>query len=238
MTVNTLWYLDENAPKAPVVYNYDPRTFEFISSENAYPSPLEYGKFLLPASATLTKVPDDYINNKVQNKTIVYDKNSDSWSRLDDYRGEEWYDKDGKSVTISEFGNPKDKGLFKEKPEIPEPDPTIDDLYRYSADCRWNKETSGITVGTYKVETDRTSQALLTGARVAANADPKFTTKYKMQDNQFVELDAKQIIAISDAVLAHVSNCFLLESQVNDKIKSKKLTTYKDVLAEYENVDK
>ena len=39
------------------VYNYDPTTFEYLGESSAFESPLEPGKYLVPANATTTPAP-------------------------------------------------------------------------------------------------------------------------------------------------------------------------------------
>ncbi len=77
-----------------------------------------------------------------------------------------------------------------------------------AAERRWQTETGGITVGGISVHTDDRSKLMLTGARVKAAANAGFETQWVTADGQIVALTAAQIIAISDAVLAHVDACF------------------------------
>jgi hypothetical protein len=49
---------------------------------------------------------------------------------------------------------------------------------------------------------------MITGARIKADNDPTFTTKWVGADGTRTTLNAATIIAISDAVLAHVDACF------------------------------
>lgn len=73
---------------------------------------------------------------------------------------------------------------------------------------RWAVETGGITVFDVPVFTDDRSKLMITGARIKADADPAFTTQWVAADGNITTLDADSIIAISNAVLAHVDACF------------------------------
>jgi hypothetical protein len=109
-----------------------------------------------------------------------------------------------------------------EVPEEGEPDtrsfkapvPSVDDLRRYTADKRWRVETGGVSVGGIAVHTDDRSKMMIMGARVKAAADPLFTTQWKTVDGAFVTIDALTVVALSDAVLAHVDACFAAEATV------------------------
>ena len=63
------------------------------------------------------------------------------------------------------------------------------------------------------IRTDRESQALITGAVVKAMQDPNYTCNWKSIDG-FVTLNVSQIIAIADAVRAHVQSCFDHEAEL------------------------
>lgn len=77
------------------------------------------------------------------------------------------------------------------------------------ADFRWQKETGGFLFNGVTIATDDRSQLKITGARVAAEAaEPGWTVHWKVAPGQFVTLTKADIIAISDAVRAHVQACF------------------------------
>jgi hypothetical protein len=102
------------------------------------------------------------------------------------------------------------------------------DLAGYAADIRWRKEVGGIVVGGVPVATDDRSKLLIAGARIKADANPEFTTKWK-SDSGFVLIDAATIIAISDAVLAHVDSCFDTENEVMAAIDAGTITTREQI---------
>lgn len=93
-----------------------------------------------------------------------------------------------------------------------------------AADLRWRRETGGITVAGLAVATDDRSKLMLSGARIAAMADPAYATRWKTPAG-WVDLDAATIIALSDAVQAHVAACFALEAQVAEQVEAGLLTS-------------
>lgn len=97
-------------------------------------------------------------------------------------------------------------------------------LQLYTAEKRWQKETGGFELNGMHIATDDRSKLMLSGVRVAAEADPDFTTQWKAADGAFVSLSAPQLVAISNAVLAHVSMCFALEAQVLSQIADGTIT--------------
>lgn len=107
------------------------------------------------------------------------------------------------------------------------------DLVAYAADQRWKKETGGFTLNGMHIATDDRSKIMISGARVAAEADPNFTTQWKVADGSFVTLDAAMIVAISNAVSTHVSNCFALEAQVLAQIEAGTITTATEIDAAF-----
>ena len=106
-------------------------------------------------------------------------------------------------------------------------------LTEYAAAKRWEKEVGGIEINGLTVATDDRSKTMISGARVAAMADPNFTTAWKGSGGEFVPLDASAVVAISDMVLAHVSNCFVIEAQVLADILAGAITTVEQIDAAF-----
>lgn len=77
------------------------------------------------------------------------------------------------------------------------------------AEARWLAEVSGVN----GIRTDRESQAMITGAALAAIRDETYSCRWKTEGG-FVELTAPQILAIADAVRSHVQACFDLEADL------------------------
>lgn len=93
---------------------------------------------------------------------------------------------------------------------------------RYARDIaarRYQAETAGITVNGMALPTDRDSQALVTGAALAAVIDPNYTCQWKTTGG-FVNLAAQQIIALASAMRAHVQACFDREAALIDALNA------------------
>ncbi len=105
----------------------------------------------------------------------------------------------------------------------------LDALRDYAANKRWQKETGGIEINGLTVATDDRSKTMISGARVAAQNDPNFTTQWKGADGSFVTIDAAAVIGISDVMLAHVSNCFATEAQVLADIEAGTISTTEQI---------
>lgn len=98
------------------------------------------------------------------------------------------------------------------------------DPARYVADKRWRIETGGVMVGGAQIATDRQSQAMITGAHAFALSNPGTPIKFK-SGGAFVTLDAPTMIAIAQAVAAHVQEAFATEADVLAGIASGEITT-------------
>ena len=116
--------------------------------------------------------------------------------------------------------------VWGETPTVPDeplsPEPTLDELKQMKRDeiaaARYDAETGGCTIDNVMIATDRGSQALLTAAVVTARLDVEFKTRWKCADGRFVTLDAMQLRAIGDAVIAHVEACFAREGELCEMI--------------------
>lgn len=106
-------------------------------------------------------------------------------------------------------------------------------LQEYAAAKRWEKETGGIEINGLTVATDDRSKTMISGARVAAQNDPEFLTQWKAADGTFATINAAAIIAISDAMLAHVSHCFAIEAQVLAEIEAGTISTVEQIDAAF-----
>ena len=84
-----------------------------------------------------------------------------------------------------------------------------DEWRRYLAWARYGAECRGVS----GIRTDRESQAMITGAALKAMQDDTYSCRWKTETG-FVELTAAQILAIADAVRAHVQGCFDREAEL------------------------
>ncbi len=82
---------------------------------------------------------------------------------------------------------------------------------------RYEAETAGTTMDGIAFDTDRQSQALITGAALSATRNPDYTVKWKTQAGP-VTLDADQLGAAADAVRDHVQACFDREFELLDAV--------------------
>ena len=97
-------------------------------------------------------------------------------------------------------------------------------LMLYAADKRWQKETGGFEFNGLPIATDDRSKIMISGAREAAKANPDFTTPWVTSTGEIALLDAAAIIAISDAVGAHVNSVFGIYAQVLPQIQDGTIT--------------
>ena len=102
-------------------------------------------------------------------------------------------------------------------------------LLAFAADKRWRVETGGITVGGVPLSTDDRSKLMITGARIKADNDPDFTTPWVAADGSVSTVNAATIIAISDAVLAHVAACFAAYDGIKADIEAGSITTAAEI---------
>lgn len=96
-------------------------------------------------------------------------------------------------------------------------EPTLDELKAQKkteiAAARYEVETSGTTVNGVLIDTGRDSQALITSAALAAVIDSSYSLNWKT-DAGFIHLSAPEIIAVAQAVRAHVQACFDREGEL------------------------
>ncbi|MGF7053998.1 hypothetical protein GGC47_003186 [Bosea sp. OAE752] len=109
--------------------------------------------------------------------------------------------------------------------EIAPYQPPLIDLIAYAADRRWRNEVRGISVAGIPVATDDRAKLMITGARVAAMADPSWSTTWHGADGNTYPVDAAAIIAISDQVQQHVNTGFTTFAAVKAEIDAGTITT-------------
>ena len=97
------------------------------------------------------------------------------------------------------------------------PEPTLDELKAQKkaeiAAARYAREIAGTTVNGITIDTGRNSQALITGAALAAVIDSDYSLNWKTGSG-FIHLTAPEIIAVAQAVRAHVQSCFDREGEL------------------------
>ena len=81
------------------------------------------------------------------------------------------------------------------------------------AAARYEREIAGVEVNGILIDSGRDSQALITGAALAAMLDSEYSLNWKTVDG-FIHLTAPEIIAVAQAVRAHVQTCFDREGEL------------------------
>lgn len=79
---------------------------------------------------------------------------------------------------------------------------------------RYQAQVAGTTLEGMQIDTSTDSQALITGAALAAVLDSTYVCRWKMADGTRVELDAKMIIAVASAVRDHIQACYDREDEL------------------------
>lgn len=191
-----------------IIYNYSSLTGEYIGTNEAKESPREPGIFLMPANA-VGVAPMTVAENEV----AVWD--STKWIKQADYRDKVYYDKTTKEKhEIKEIGIAPDADWTDVAPTDPDaewdgsgwvvPFSVLVERKKASiAQARYEAEIAGVN----NIRTDRESQSLITGAALKAMQDSTYVCRWKSESG-FIELNATQIIAVADAVRAHVQGCF------------------------------
>ena len=195
------------------IYNYSKDTGEFLGLDQADESPLEPGKYLIPSYATGIAPPQ---------ATTGYARCfiDGAWTQIEDHRGEIRYNKaDAAPLTIGSLG-PTPDGYTEIVPcNCPVWDGTkwVEDINQIRdnkiadlAAYRYDRETAGITVNGARIKTDRESQAMITGAKSYSDLNETVAIDWK-GDGGWVTINRPVILAIAQAVAAHVQACFSQE---------------------------
>lgn len=116
-----------------------------------------------------------------------------------------------------------------------DPAPTLQQLYAAAAQHRYAILEGGTVIdlgsGPMPMPTDTYMRSLIKPLRDDAVADAAFTvTNYRVGPNTYITATADQIIAIFDAVRAHVQWCFNANAAVDAKIADGTYTTLSDVV--------
>lgn len=85
------------------------------------------------------------------------------------------------------------------------------------ASIRYQHETAGITLNGATIETDRESQALITGAWSFSQLNPNVLIDWKAESG-WIQIDAATIAGIAGAVACHVQDCFSNERVLSEAI--------------------
>ena len=125
-------------------------------------------------------------------------------------------------TAVDQYANAHPDEVTEEKAP---PAPTLAELKTAKkaelARARYAAECGGITFAGAAIRTDRESQALITGAALAASQDPEYSVIWKAEGG-FVTLSAAQIIAAAQAVRDHVEACFAREAELSSAVDAAK----------------
>lgn len=118
---------------------------------------------------------------------------------------------------VADIGWSFSNGQFTAPKAPSPPEPTDKERAEIIAARRYLAEIAGIILNGMPLDTGRDSQALVTGAALAAVIDPAYTCQWKTVEG-FIDLDSQQIIAIASAMRAHVQACFDREAALLDAL--------------------
>lgn len=107
------------------------------------------------------------------------------------------------------------------------------DLLAYAASKRYLKEVGGLSFNGIVIATDDRSKLMIMGARMRAMSNPDNIEQWAAGDGNVYPLNAATVVMISDAVAAHVSNCFVIYDVVKADIVSGAITTQAQVDAAF-----
>lgn len=132
-------------------------------------------------------------------------------------------------ATMVEVASNVKEGWVREGDGFVEPPvdvPSQERLLAYAADRRWRIEVGGIVIAGVPIATDDRSKIMIMGARVAAAANPDWETVWHGADGQTYPLNAAAMIAISNAVEAHVNATFATFAGVKVDIESAAIDSF------------
>lgn len=100
----------------------------------------------------------------------------------------------------------------------------------YAAAKRYTLETGGYVFRGHRIATDRESRVSISGMALGASLlGDQFSTSWKCADGSFITLDAADALALATEVMAFVSACFGVESEVSAGIASGDITSIEQV---------
>ncbi|MGH6999055.1 MAG: DUF4376 domain-containing protein [Phenylobacterium sp.] len=137
------------------------------------------------------------------------------------------------TIVWSECPDDVEPGWIRLGGEFSPPAPAPVNLVAYATDLRWRVETGGIVFAGVPIATDDRSKVMIVGARVAAVADPDWSTVWHGADGQTYPVDAAAMVSISDAVQAHVNSGFATFATVKAAIEAGTISTTAQIDAEF-----
>lgn len=164
------------------IYNYDDEGI-YIGESTANPSPLEQGKYLIPAKATTVKPPASG-----DNEVAVF--KDDQWVIEKDFRGETYYTSESREpITIDEIGEEiPDGALTSIDPKF-----IKEDKCREAEVIRYELLTNDIEYNGKSYQSDDVSVRNMT-VKLAGIGDG--STTWRTSDNEEVTLVASDLEAM------------------------------------------
>jgi hypothetical protein len=127
-------------------------------------------------------------------------------------------------TVLERIGEAADDGFPDTRPfAAPTASPAT--LRAYAAAKRFAVETGGISVGGASIATDRASVPMISGALLYVMQNPAASVRWKSAGG-FVDLSRDQIVAMSNAVGAHVQACFEREGELVAAIDAGTVTDF------------
>ena len=91
-------------------------------------------------------------------------------------------------------------------------------LQQYNSDLRTRKVAGGMVAAGIPVLTDDVSRGFINDARTHAVDNANYTTVWYGSDGHFYPADAQTIIAMSDAVTQHTTDCYTVFANTDNTI--------------------
>lgn len=85
------------------------------------------------------------------------------------------------------------------------------------AAVRYERETAGVMLNGFRIDTSRDSQGLILGAAVQVILDPQYSLNWKTPEG-WLQFSGPQITAIATCVRKHVQACFDRERALADAV--------------------
>lgn len=124
----------------------------------------------------------------------------------------EWYVKEGKLNPLPPVPTPAEGFRFDLASEAWVDMRTPAELAEAEKDAFKRRRDAALIGGTtfsgMRLQTDDIAQSRITGAALAAMIDPTCTVQWKMHSGDFINLTGTQIIAVAQAIRAHVQACY------------------------------
>ena len=201
-----------------LAFNYNPLTFQFTHSEFIQESPLEPGKYLLPAHATLKEpLPEK------EGYAVVWEQSE--WIYKKDLRGRTVWKNYDQSMVIKDLGDVPD-GWYLQRPEKTY---TLQDFIEmvYREKCKTAYTGLQVIQGqnSYIFQTDKNSisMASSTLAMITNGTSDQsiFWKVWKDDQPHLLQLSQQQFRDIFSAGMRMINNAFLLQASVNQDYKGK-----------------